>query len=198
MMFGRMGIALCVLLAGACTNLSFSPSDEDAKLVTFPSNSVSLERHDVLAVKAEYIFGATVDPATDGTWTSSNAAVATIQGTGAQIHVSAVAPGTSTIRITGDVIETSIEVVVRTPHPVSLLVSPPQPQTTVGSDVAMTAIATMSDGDFVDATATATWKSSTTSVATVVAGTVHGVAKGESVISAELDSTFSSTRVTVK
>ncbi len=57
---------------------------------------------------------------------------------------------------------------------------------TVGSTAAMTAKAMQSDGSSQDVTASATWQSSNTAVATVSAGQVRGLSPGTAVISAAL------------
>jgi uncharacterized protein YjdB len=130
------------------------------------------------------------------TWTSSNTSVATVDANG---RVTAVGPGTATIRATSEGQTGTATVTVRTPAPrvASVTVTPANPQLGVGQTVQLTATARDANGNIITGR-TVTWTSSNTNFATVDAnGLVTGVRKGRATITATVDGVSGSTLVEV-
>jgi uncharacterized protein YjdB len=130
------------------------------------------------------------------TWTSSNTSVATVDANG---RVTAVGPGTATIRATSEGQTGTATVTVRTPAPrvASVTVTPANPQLGVGQTVQLTATARDANGNIITGR-TVTWTSSNTNFATVDAnGLVTGVRKGRATITATVDGVTGSTLVEV-
>lgn len=187
---------VCAFALAAC-NLTFSSGDEMPDHIAITPDAVTMERTGHTTLIATYVYDPAAFAATDVVWSSSMPRVATIHATGAELLVTAVAPGTTTISATGSGLTASVEIVVATPHAVSLVVDPPQPTTPIGVITSLVAIATMSDGTSQNVTSDATWLSSAPSIATVDDGSIHGLALGDSTISAQFEGQFSSTRATI-
>jgi uncharacterized protein YjdB len=120
------------------------------------------------------------------TWESSNPAVATVDANG---RVTAVGPGTATIRATSEGQTGTATVTVRTPAPrvATVTVTPANPQLVEGRTVQLTATARDAAGNIITGR-TVTWTSSNTNVATVDAsGRVTAVRKGRATITATVD-----------
>jgi len=119
-----------------------------------------------LAVVGTYSDATTADLTATATFDSLAPGIASV----ANNVVTAVAPGTSTItaRVAGLLATAAITVSPTTV--VSIAITPPSPSAGVGGSVSFTAVATLSDGNHQDVTASATWSSSNPSIATVSQG----------------------------
>jgi uncharacterized protein YjdB len=131
------------------------------------------------------------------TWESSNPAVATVDANG---RVTAVAPGTATIRATseGRTGTSTITVTAPPPAPVaSVTVTPPTAEVQVGGAVQLTATPRDAAGNPLTGR-TVTWESSNPGVATVDAnGRVTAVAPGTATIRATSEGRTGTSTVTV-
>ncbi len=103
------------------------------------------------------------------TWSSSNAGVATISNTaGTKGLATAVSEGTTTISSTFDgVLSTLATLAVTTASLSSIVVTPVNPSIALGNTQQFTATGTFSDGSHQDISASVTWSSSKTTVATI-------------------------------
>jgi uncharacterized protein YjdB len=129
------------------------------------------------------------------TFTSGSPAVATVSASGL---VTGVAPGTSTITATsGD--KNGTATITVTPVPVAtVVISPDQPNVTVGQSVQLSATAKAANGQELTGRNVA-WTSGAPSVASVSStGSVIGLAAGTAVIFASIDGVTGTTLVTVR
>lgn len=129
-------------------------------------------------------------------WTSSNTSVASIDGNG---NATALAAGTTTITATSNGISGSTTLTVTAPAAtlVSIALTPAKPTVTAGATQQFTATGSWSDGSQ-SALTSATWSSTTPSVATVDGnGLATAVSVGQTSISAEADGVTGSTTMTV-
>ena len=136
----------------------------------------------------------THDLTTSATWSSSNPAAATVNGSG---QATAVAIGSSTISaaLGAQAGSTNLNVV---PSLVSIQLNPQNPTIAAGTTQPFTATGTFSDGSTQDLTTSVTWNSSLLSVATIAAsGLANGIAAGQSTVTATAGSVSASTLLTV-
>jgi uncharacterized protein YjdB len=129
------------------------------------------------------------------TFTSGSPAVATVSASGL---VTGVAPGTATITATSGDKNGTASITV-TPVPVaSVVITPDQPNVTIGQTVQLTATAKAANGQELGGRNVA-WTSGAPSVASVSStGAVKGLAAGTAVIFASIDGVTASTLVTVR
>lgn len=159
----------------------------------------------VLAVGGEQAFLATAiysdgtkaDVTTTSTWTVDDPGVGKLLVTATKVSVTAVAPGSTTLRasfggVTGT---TSLRVSSATLTGVS--VSPSAATVFVGGSASLTATANFSDGTSIDVTAAATWSTSDGAVATVGGGIVKGVGAGTATITATYSTAKGTAAITV-
>lgn len=142
--------------------------------------------------------GSTPDLTALVTWSTSNAARATITAAGV---ARGVAVGAVTITAQQGMVTGTTGLTVTPAELVSIAVTPPNPTVPAGATQQLTATGTYSDAATMDLTATATWSSSTPAVATVsnVAGSqgrVTTVAGGTATITATVGAISGSTVVT--
>src|SRR5271166_2244335 len=126
------------------------------------------------------------------TWTSSATSVATINSAGL---ASGIAAGNTTIQATWGSINGATGLTVTAPVLVSIAVTPVNPSIAAGTQQQFTATGTYSDGSKQNLTASATWTSSATSVATISssAGLATALAVGSTTIQAASGSINGST-----
>lgn len=137
----------------------------------------------------------TTQPLTDVTWDTSDIEIAVISTSGGVMTGSGV--GTATISATQGGITGEVEVEILAAVVESIAVTPADAKVDVGSTLAFTATGTFSDGETADVSATATWTSSDTGVATMNGRTATGVAAGDATITATLDGVSGSTALEV-
>jgi uncharacterized protein YjdB len=149
----------------------------------------------MLVVTAVYSDGSTADVTATATWSTSAAAVATAAGG----TVTAVAPGMATITATVGSHTATASITVTAATVTAIAVLPGTATTAAGTMVAFRADGTLSDGTHQDLTASASWTSSATGVATVGAGTgvATAVAAGTATITASFGGVSGSARLTV-
>jgi len=146
---------------------------------------------------ATYSDGTTADVTSTATWASSNNAVATIAPSGLATGVAAGA-ATISATVSGVTGTSTLTVTASAKTVTSIAVTPANPSFAVGGTQQFTATATYSDASTGNVTSTATWASSTTSVASINAsGLATGAATGTTTISATLNSVSGSTSATV-
>ena len=141
-----------------------------------------------------YSDGTTHDLTTSATWSSSNPAVATVNGSG---QATAVAIGNATIAaaLGAETGSTNLSVA---PSLISLQVNPQNPSLAAGTTQPFTATGTFSDGSTQDLTTSVSWSSSAPSVSTITAGGLaNGIAAGQATIAATAGSVSGSTLLTV-
>ncbi|MEM6570220.1 MAG: Ig-like domain-containing protein [Planctomycetota bacterium] len=126
--------------------------------------------------------GARVDMTSTVAWTTSDAAIATVD----RETATGVTPGVATVRvldattgITGGATLTVTDATL-----VSLAITPPAPQIALGTSVQLVATGTFTDATTQDLTATVDWSSSDGAIASVVAGLAQGASTGAATITA--------------
>lgn len=147
-----------------------------------------------LVVTAVYSNGTTGDVTQQVTFTTSNTAVATVNGA----VVTAVGGGTATITATlGTLTDTSL-ITVSNATVTAIAVLPGTATIAVGATVSFTADATLSDGTHQNVTTSATWTSGTTTVASVAAtGVATGGGAGMATITASFGGRSGTATLTV-
>ncbi|MFZ3340000.1 MAG: Ig-like domain-containing protein [Terriglobales bacterium] len=132
----------------------------------------------------------------DVTWASDNPPVATV---GSVSLVTAVTPGTANISATLDGVTASAQLMVSSATLVSISVTPPSAVLAPASTLGCAATGTFSDGSTQTITATVTWNSSASNVASVnSAGQVTGQSAGTATIAAQQGSVNGMTAVVVE
>jgi hypothetical protein len=167
-----------------------------SSLAITPGNpSIGAGQNQQFTAEGTFSDGSKQDLTSSVSWTSSNTAVATINGSG---MATGVAQGNSKIGAASGSISTSTIFTVGPPGVVSIAVTPSNALVVLGAPVQFTATGTLSDGNTKDLTIAATWSSSNTNFATVSpTGMVIGVANGGLTISAEVSGVTGSDAVTV-
>lgn len=146
--------------------------------------------------RGTYSDGSVQDLTTSVTWTTLNPAVATVSNSAPIGQVTAVDPGTTTIRaslgaISGDSIVTVTGAVL-----VSISINPAAPSIALGTSQPFTATGVYSDNSTQDLTTTVNWTSGTPAVATISnAGLTKGTASSVSVGSTEIKATDPTTGI---
>lgn len=141
-----------------------------------------------------YSDSSTHELTSSATWSSSNPAIATINGNGL---ATTVAVGSATIAavLGAETGSTNLSVA---PSLVSIQVSPQNPPIAAGTTQPFTAIGTFSDSSTQDLTKSVTWSSSLLSVATIAGGGLaNGIAAGQATITATAGSVSGSTLLSV-
>jgi len=148
--------------------------------LTPPVATVAVGTKAVLQATATYADKSTKDVSATAIWASSGGAVTVSGGV-----VTAVAPGTATVSATLAGQTANARITVPSATVQSLTVTPASATTGIFGTVSFQAVVTLSDATTQDVTATATWTSSSPSIATVdSAGVASGVAAGITTIRA--------------
>ena len=164
--------------------------------VTAPASAVAAGLTEQLAALGTYSDGTTKDLSTLVQWTSSNS----LAGVNASGLVSTTATGTSTIKATDATtsIYGSYPLTIGPAVLESLAVTPTTLTLAAGLGQQITLTGTYSDGSQSNSLSNVTWASSSPSYATVSGtGSVAGVAKGNTTVTATLGSLTASTAMTV-
>jgi hypothetical protein len=179
--------ALSLTIAPALTSMAVTPAN--------PTNQVSTAQQ--FTATGTYSDGSTQDITSQVTWSSSTTAVATINASGL---ATAISPGDTTISAAlAGVTNSTVLTVLTPPTLASIVVTPANPAILVGASQAFTATGTYSDGSVQDITRLATWKSSSTGVATINAnGLASGLSAGTTTISAAMSTVTGSTTLAVQ
>ncbi|MGB2633121.1 MAG: Ig-like domain-containing protein [Candidatus Acidiferrum sp.] len=182
---------VCVLILAACNcaptlrYITISPA----------TSTIGAGTTEQLTATGYYSNGA-VTPNISASWTTSNAAVATVDGTSGL--VSGVATGTATITATAIGITSSTATVTVAPI-ASITITPVNPTIQSTGTQQFDAVGNYSGGT-TDVTAFVTWTSSNTGIATFstsTAGLANAVAAGSTTVTATLGSVSASTTLTV-
>ena len=132
-----------------------------------------------LTATANYSYGSPQNVTASATWSTSNSSVATVSGG----LVTCIAGANSTATITASISgggSGSTTVNCQAPLLQSIVVAPPNPTLAAGATAQLTATANYSYGSPQNVTASATWSTSNSSVATVSGGLVMCVAGSSS------------------
>ena len=157
-----------------------------------PSLAVGLSQQ--FDAAGNYSDGSAHDLTTSATWSSSNPAVVSMNGSG-QAAAVAVGNATITAALGAEMGSTGLSVV---PTLVSLQVNPQAPSIAAGTTQPYTAAGTFSDGSTQDLTTSVTWSSSQAAVATIApGGLANGISAGQATITASAGSIVSSSLLTV-
>jgi hypothetical protein len=180
---------------GGGSSGAIDPPSLSSLTITPSSPSVVAGQNQQFTAEGTFSDGSKKDLTSSATWTSSNTAVATINGSG---MATSAAPGNSNIGAASGSMNTSTVLTVAPPNVISIALAPSSALVVLGAPVQFTATGTLSGGGTKDLTASAQWSSSNTSLATVNAtGLVSGIAAGTLMISAASGSTTGSAAVTV-
>ena len=149
----------------------------DPPMVTLPIGAMAS-----FTVTGMFSDGSTEDVTSMAQWAIDVVSVATVDVSG---NVTAHAAGGATLTATVGAQQTKAPITVSAASVIGLSVVPPIGMTGVGTSVAFTATALLSDGTSADVTSAATWQVETPMVATIDAhGVVTGVSAGGTTIEA--------------
>ncbi|WP_181790664.1 Ig-like domain-containing protein [Myxococcus llanfairpwllgwyngyllgogerychwyrndrobwllllantysiliogogogochensis] len=143
--------------------------------------------------------GSTRDVTRETTWSSDDAAIATVsQDASGAPQVRALAQGQTTVRARWDAVSAEAPVQVTDATLVSMVIAPAAPSLAVGLSQQLTATATLTDGGTHVVTSDVQWNSSDATVATVSeSGLVRAIAPGQATVRAVLGTVEVSALVTV-
>jgi len=158
--------------------------------VTPASSSIAPGTAEQFAAIGTYTDNSTRNLTSSVSWTSSNNAVATVSSTSPTAGLAkAVATGNTAITATSGTISGTAGLSVTSATAVSVVVAPLNVTLPLGLTQQFTANVTFSDGTSQDVTGTATWKSSSSSIAAI---TTSGFATAKNVGSTNITATFES------
>jgi uncharacterized protein YjdB len=188
------------LLLSSCGG-GFFPSSTEITAITLSPTSAFITPTTTQQFTATATFGNNTsgDVTSQVTWTSSSPSVATIDSTGLATGV-ALGSTTITAKSNNSSATATAPVTVSSKTIVSIAISPTDPSISLSLDQQQQfiATATYSDGTMGDVTASATWTSSATTVATIsTTGLASPVALGSVTISASLGGAIGTTSLTV-
>ncbi|WP_351124187.1 Ig-like domain-containing protein [Shewanella sp. T24-MNA-CIBAN-0130] len=203
------GLATGVIPGSAAITASISSSDVQSATTTLtvtdamlnylaitPANpSIANGLTKQFMVTGTYSNGTSPDVTASVTWSSANTQVATVNESGL---ASGVAIGSALITASLGSEETTTELTITDTILSSIALTPIDPSITKGLTQQLTATATYSDGISVDITASATWLSAETDVATVNdSGLASALATGTSVVTATFGAKSATSTLTV-
>lgn len=197
--FGKIAAGLLVtLMVASCGQ--FFPSADTIVSITLSPTSAQIKPTGTQQYTATGTFGdnSTGDVTSRVTWVSSATNIATINSSGL---ATAVALGTTNITAkSGSVISPASVLTVSNKTVSSISVTPQNQTLSSGTQSQYKAEATYSDGTFGDVTASASWNSSSTGVATITSpgGLATAVATGTTTISASFGGVIGTTGLTVQ
>ncbi|HZW92844.1 MAG TPA: Ig-like domain-containing protein, partial [Candidatus Eremiobacteraceae bacterium] len=165
----------------ASTTITVNGPSLSSIAVTPASISVASGYGQQFVATATYSDGSTQDITQSSTWTSSVPAVASVNSSGL---ASGLMQGTTSISAAFGSMSASALLTVTGPLLVSINVSPGSGDITAGSSIQLTATATYSDGSTQNVTSSALWSSSPSTIATVSAGLLAGLAQGTTTVTA--------------
>ena len=150
--------------------------------VTPSSTSIPLGYPEQFTALATYSDGSKQDITQSATWTSSVPGVATVNSAGLAIGLLV---GSTTVSASAGAATGSALLIVNSPVPVSLIVTPGNATVSAGAQLQLAATLFYSDGSSMDVTGAVTWSSSNPALATVSnTGLVVSLAAGFSLIEA--------------
>lgn len=183
-----MMIAVTALLASGCGSDNGTAVPVAASIVLTPSstgNIVSIGDTRTVTAVVKDAAGATLSGAAV-TWTSSDAAVATVAGSGNTATVTSTGNGTATIKATSGTATTNVSVTVAQVF-ASVGLTAASPSIAIGATSALTASARDAKGAAIAGTTGFTFSTGAATVAIVSAtGVVTGIAPGSATITSSL------------
>lgn len=182
---GSAGITAA--LDGVTSNsatLTVNPATLSSIAITPVASSIDIGQQQVYDAIGTYSDSSTQNLTATATWSSTNAAVATVSA-GTATAVSAGSAGI-TAELDG-VTSNSATLTVNSATLNSIAITPVATSIDIGQQQVYSAIGTYSDSSTQDLTATAAWSSANAAVATVSAGTATAVSAGSAGITAALD-----------
>ena len=184
--------------------LTVSSSSTLVSITVSPSSaSIPFGTTQQFSATGNYSDGSTQNLTTSASWSSSSPGVATVSNNvGTQGLATSVAVGSASISAVVGTISGSASLAVTPVALMSIAISPQSPIIALNATQQFTAAGTFSDGSIQDVTTTATWVSSSLTVATISntsgsQGLASGIGVGTSTISASQGSISSSTELTV-
>ena len=179
----------------ATATLTITDATLTALAITPTNPSVAKGLSKQFAVTGTYSDGTSPDVTTSVTWSSANTLVATINASGL---ASGVAIGSAVISASLGSDEITTELNITDAILSSIALTPVEPSIAKGMTQQFTAIGTYSDGTSVDISASASWSSADTLVATMnTGGAAKGVSIGSSVITADFQAQSATSLLTV-
>lgn len=169
-----------------------------AAIALAPAQPVSLAkgRTQALAVTGTYTDQTTGDVTPLVTWSTSDASIATVDGTGLATAVAGA--GTATITATAGTLTATIAITDLPAALDAIAVTPAPLALALGRDQALVATGTYSDHTTADVTATAAWTIATGTAVTVsTAGVAHAAAQGTATVRAAIGAIAGTLDVTV-
>ena len=202
-----MGLLAFLLFGAAVSAESMSMTVADSTsvltsiLVTPASPSIATGTTEQFKATGTFTGGTTRDVTKSVTWTSSKPKVATIgNAAGRQGLATAVVAGTTTITAAHGTIKGTTVLTVNAaagPLLVSITITPATPSLTIGMQLQFTATGYYSDGSTENLTNTASWSSSSPSVATIsTTGIASGIGSGQTTIQAVVGAIDGTTTLT--
>jgi len=163
--------------------------------VTPANSSMPLGASKQFTATGTFTDSSTQDMTASVSWSSSNAVVATINGSGSATSLST---GTTKISAIYGSVTGSTNLTVSTAKLTSITLSPPNPKIAAGTSLPMHATGHYSDGSTVPNLSGLTWKSSKPNIASIRStGIVRGKKSGSITLSATLSGITGSTTLTV-
>ena len=182
-------------LQSASTTLTVTNATLSSITVTPVNPSIAVDLTKQFTATGNYSDGTSHDITASVTWSSEDTLVATINASGLATGIAA---GSSVITATMGSTSANTTLTVTAATLSSIAVTPVNPSIVVGLTKQLAATGSYSDGSFEDITASVTWSSEDTLVATINAsGLATGIAAGSSVITATMGSTSANTTLTV-
>ena len=192
---GSTSISASFAGKGDTTLLTVTPAVLAAIQIVPTDPSIAKGTTQAFAATGVYTDGTTQDLTTQVTWSSSLVGVATIDATGL---ASGTGVGQTTIGASFGGMQGTTTLTVTAAQLVSIQVTPTDPSIAKGTQQAFAATGLYTDNSTQDLTAAATWTSSLTGVATIVAGGVAtGAGIGTTTITAQVGAIAGSTTLTV-
>ena len=186
--------ALSGTISSAAT-LQVTPAILNSITVTPANASLVVGATRQFVATGKYSDGSTSVITNSVSWMTSVTNVATVSNSGL---VQAIAAGQSNVSASLGTVTGQTTLTVTAPTLVSIVLSPINPSTPLGSKVQFAATGTYSDGSTKDITSSATWRSSNTAIATINSvGLATPVALGSASISATASRVTGTTTLTV-
>ncbi len=175
------------------------PSPKLKSIIITPSNP-DIAQGTTIQLTATGVLsnGQSLDLTSAVTWSSTSTTIVSVSNlSGSKGQAKATGIGTATVsatlgRIVGKTNVTGTSAVL-----IAIAVSPTNPKIPTGTSLQLTATGVFSDGSSQDLTISASWASSSQSIATVNAGLVSGSSAGDAAITASLSGISGSTTVMV-
>ena len=201
-----LGITLALASCGGGGAQPSNPSTPVTlvSIAVSPANpTIAINTTEQFKATGTYSDGSTQDLTSVATWSSSNAAVATIGNSGGTYGLATgTNPGTSTISAASGSQSGATVLTVSSASLVSIVVDPQAASILIGATQAFSATGTFSDGSMQTITDSVTWSSSSSAVATIsnnagTQGIATGISAGTTTVTAGSGSVSANASLTV-